>query len=118
QVGQRLPVNRVLEDGEILAQRVRVELRACRHGHVAIVPSRLSMKALRRLILVFVPLLAVGVPLLASACGGGGSSLASSPGAKIFKQHGCFQCHTLSAVKATGQVGPNLDLLKPDAVTV
>lgn len=76
------------------------------------------MKALRRPILVLLPLLVVGVPLLGSACGGGGSSLAGSKGAKIFKAHGCFQCHTLSAVKATGQVGPNLDLLKPDEVTV
>jgi mono/diheme cytochrome c family protein len=78
------------------------------------------MKALRRPILLpLALLLAAGVPLLASACGGGGSSsLASSPGAKVFKEHGCFQCHTLSAVKATGQVGPNLDLLKPNALTV
>ena len=68
----------------------------------------------------FAPLLiALGIPLLVSACGGGGgSSLAKSDGAKVFTGHGCNQCHTLSAVKATGQVGPNLDLLKPDAVTV
>ena len=76
------------------------------------------MKVLRRPIPLLVLLLAIGVPLLASACGGGGSSLASSPGAKIFKEHGCFQCHTLSVVKAKGQVGPNLDLLKPDVLTV
>ena len=64
------------------------------------------------------PLLA-SAPLLVSACGGGGgSSLAGSPGAKIFTTRGCSQCHTLSAVKATGQVGPDLDLLKPDAATV
>ena len=36
----------------------------------------------------------------------------------MFSTYGCAQCHTLSAVKATGQVGPNLDLLKPDAITV
>ena len=68
----------------------------------------------------FAPLLiALGIPLLVSACGGGNSSsLAKSDGAKVFTGHGCNQCHTLSAVKATGQVGPNLDLLKPDAVTV
>jgi cytochrome c553 len=63
-------------------------------------------------------LLALSVPLLVSACGGGGSSLASSDGAKVFHDHGCYQCHTLSVVKAKGQVGPNLDLLKPDALTV
>jgi len=68
----------------------------------------------------FAPLLlALSIPLLASACGGGGSSsLSKSAGAKVFTDHGCAQCHTLSAVKATGQVGPNLDLLKPDAPTV
>jgi mono/diheme cytochrome c family protein len=79
------------------------------------------MKALDRLILLPVALLlAAGVPLIASACGGGGSasSLSGSPGATIFHDHGCYQCHTLSIAKATGQVGPNLDLLKPDAVTV
>jgi hypothetical protein len=59
----------------------------------------------------------VSIPLLASACGDG-SSLSSSAGAKVFTQHGCNQCHTLSAVKATGQVGPDLDLLKPDEATV
>jgi cytochrome c553 len=64
-------------------------------------------------------LLALGIPVLVSACGGGsGSSLAKSDGAKVFTEHGCNQCHTLSIAKATGQVGPNLDLLKPDAATV
>ena len=68
----------------------------------------------------FAPLLlALGIPLLVSACGGGGSSsLAKSDGAKVFTEHGCNQCHTLSVVKATGQVGPNLDLLKPNVATV
>ncbi len=65
-----------------------------------------------------IPLLVGAVPLLAAACGGGGPGLTSSAGAKVFTGHGCSQCHTLSAVKATGQVGPNLDLLKPDAATV
>jgi hypothetical protein len=57
------------------------------------------------------------LPLLASACGDG-SSLSHSAGAKVFTTYGCAQCHTLSAVKAKGEVGPNLDLLKPDQATV
>ena len=36
----------LLEDREVLAQGVRVELRACRHGHTAIVPRRPAMKVL------------------------------------------------------------------------
>ncbi len=39
---------------------------------------------------------------------------ASSPGAKVFADAGCGDCHTLSAVDATGTVGPNLDQLKPE----
>ena len=65
----------------------------------------------------FLLLVVASTPLLASACGGG-SSVSDSAGAKVFTEHGCNQCHTLSAVKATGQVGPNLDLLKPDEITV
>jgi mono/diheme cytochrome c family protein len=62
-------------------------------------------------------LLPAALPLLATACGGS-SGISHSAGAKVFTTYGCAQCHTLSAVKAKGQVGPNLDLLKPDAVTV
>ena len=36
----------------------------------------------------------------------------------MFTTYGCAQCHTLSAVKAKGEFGPNLDLLKPDEATV
>jgi hypothetical protein len=53
---------------------------------------------------------------LSSACGSHSSQ--SSAGAKIFSSARCAGCHTLSAAGATGQVGPNLDLVKPDAVTV
>src|SRR6187549_2944677 len=60
--------------------------------------------------------------LLAAGCSGGGSSksdaLAKSPGAHVFKTAGCSGCHTLKAANAKGQVGPNLDELKPDEVTV
>jgi mono/diheme cytochrome c family protein len=39
-------------------------------------------------------------------------------GAKVFASAGCASCHTLAAANATGQVGPNLDDLQPDAATV
>src|SRR4029079_17913752 len=41
-----------------------------------------------------------------------------SPGAHVFKTAGCGGCHTLEAANAKGQVGPNLDELKPDESTV
>lgn len=52
-----------------------------------------------------------------SGCGES-KSVSSSRGAKVFASAGCASCHTLSAVSAHGQVGPNLDALKPDADTV
>jgi hypothetical protein len=54
---------------------------------------------------------------LAAGCGSSGGT-ASSPGAKVFASAGCGGCHTLKAADAKGQVGPNLDELKPDATTV
>jgi mono/diheme cytochrome c family protein len=61
--------------------------------------------------------------LAASGCGGGGAKnkaavSKSSPGAKVFATAGCAGCHTLQAANAKGQVGPNLDELKPDESTV
>jgi cytochrome c553 len=63
--------------------------------------------------------------LAASACGssknGGGSSSDAAkklPGAKVFASAGCAGCHTLKVAGAKGQVGPNLDELKPDESTV
>jgi cytochrome c553 len=63
----------------------------------------------------------LAIVVLAAGCGGGGSTndaLARSPGAKVFKTAGCSGCHTLKAAGAKGQVGPNLDELKPDESTV
>ncbi len=54
---------------------------------------------------------------LAAGCGGSGGT-ASSPGGKVFASAGCGGCHTLKAANAKGQIGPNLDELKPDASTV
>jgi mono/diheme cytochrome c family protein len=49
-----------------------------------------------------------------AAAGGG----AGADGAKIFASAGCASCHTLKAADSNGQVGPNLDELKPDEATV
>jgi cytochrome c553 len=39
---------------------------------------------------------------------------ASAPaGAQVFADNGCGGCHTLGAAQASGQVGPNLDALRP-----
>jgi mono/diheme cytochrome c family protein len=42
----------------------------------------------------------------------------ATKGASIFGSAGCGNCHTLSAAKSTGTVGPNLDSLQPDYRTV
>jgi mono/diheme cytochrome c family protein len=71
-------------------------------------------------------LFSVGVLLVfalaASACGsskkGAASSASNLPGAKVFANAGCAGCHTLKAASAKGQIGPNLDELKPDQSTV
>jgi mono/diheme cytochrome c family protein len=47
--------------------------------------------------------------------GGGGNPTA---GKQVFASAGCGGCHTLKAAGATGTVGPNLDVLKPDAARV
>jgi mono/diheme cytochrome c family protein len=39
-------------------------------------------------------------------------------GKQVFAVAGCGGCHTLKAAGATGNVGPNLDQLKPDAARV
>src|SRR5919202_4550291 len=52
-----------------------------------------------------------------AGCGGSGSK-ATGARAKVFKDARCGSCHTLQAAKSHGQVGPDLDQLKPqyDAV--
>ena len=47
--------------------------------------------------------------------GGGGDAVA---GKAVFTSAGCAGCHTLKAAGASGNVGPNLDQLKPDFATV
>jgi cytochrome c553 len=55
--------------------------------------------------------------VLVAGCGAG-KSATNATGAKVFASAGCGGCHELSAAKANGQTGPNLDQLKPsyDAV--
>jgi cytochrome c6 len=47
-------------------------------------------------------------------------SVPGSPvsGASVFASAGCTGCHTLRAAGATGQIGPNLDQLRPSADAV
>jgi mono/diheme cytochrome c family protein len=44
---------------------------------------------------------------------GGGGKAAAPNGKAVFASAGCGGCHTLKAAGATGNVGPNLDQLKP-----
>jgi mono/diheme cytochrome c family protein len=48
---------------------------------------------------------------------GGGTQQANAQAKQAFTQN-CAACHTLKDAGATGNVGPNLDDLKPDAPTV
>src|SRR5690349_13582036 len=66
---------------------------------------------------------AAGVAVALAGCGSTGTrsvtpASVSDYGAKVFLNAGCGNCHTLSAAKSGGQVGPNLDLLKPNAAAV
>jgi mono/diheme cytochrome c family protein len=64
--------------------------------------------------------------LAAAGCGGSGSSGAGSastkapsdPGRALFTSVGCASCHTLKDAGASGQVGPDLDTLKPGEAAV
>jgi len=49
--------------------------------------------------------------------GAGGEAAAGGEGKTIFSAN-CASCHTLKAAGASGEVGPNLDELKPDEETV
>ncbi|HEX5145550.1 MAG TPA: cytochrome c [Conexibacter sp.] len=92
------------------------------------------------------PVVLVAVALAGAGCGGGGdsSSTSSAPppattqssggqttqtkaqtkttasvdGARVFATAGCEGCHTLAAAGSHGNVGPNLDNLKPSFATV
>src|SRR5205085_10896261 len=101
----------LLEDRKVGAQLLRVQRWASRHGHGAIVPGHRVMK------LPATAVIALALLPLVAGCGGS-SKQSSAPGAKVFASAGCGGCHTLSAAGSKGQIGPNLDELKPDASTV
>jgi mono/diheme cytochrome c family protein len=66
---------------------------------------------------------AAAVAVTLAGCGSNGTrrvtpASVSDDGSKVFLSAGCGNCHTLADAKSGGQVGPNLDLLKPDAATV
>jgi mono/diheme cytochrome c family protein len=71
---------------------------------------------------LLLPVFALGLVLLvATGCGGNDKKSANaqiagggSPGAKVFADAGCGDCHTLAAAGASGKVGPNLDELRPN----
>jgi mono/diheme cytochrome c family protein len=65
----------------------------------------------------------VSILLFAGGCGGGdgdssggdeSSAGGGSPGAKVFADAGCGNCHTMQAASSKGEVGPNLDELRPN----
>jgi mono/diheme cytochrome c family protein len=56
---------------------------------------------------------ATNAPPAAAPSGGGGGKAAAPDGKQVFASAGCGACHTLKAAGATGNVGPNLDQLKP-----
>src|SRR5207237_9747601 len=89
-------------------------------------PSNLLIRDLRPgpvMLVVLAGAAVLPMVLVSAGCGGGGggsmtAALGNSSGAMVFKTAGCVGCHTLEAANAKGQVGPNLDELKPDKETV
>jgi mono/diheme cytochrome c family protein len=65
--------------------------------------------------------LAAAAALATAGCGGGSSDgtntttarSAAIDGRQIFTSVGCSNCHTLAAAGAKGQVGPDLDRVRP-----
>jgi mono/diheme cytochrome c family protein len=61
-------------------------------------------------------------PAAPAAPGGGskpgGGGTAAPSGKQVFASAGCGGCHTLKDAGTTGNVGPNLDTLKPSQTTV
>jgi mono/diheme cytochrome c family protein len=53
-----------------------------------------------------------------SKAGSGSAGGSTAAGAAVFASAGCGSCHTLKAASATGSIGPNLDLVRPNASTV
>ena len=54
-----------------------------------------------------------GVKGFSEEAGGGPSAVGGGDGKSIFTSAGCAGCHTFSAARSTGTIGPNLDEAKP-----
>jgi mono/diheme cytochrome c family protein len=54
----------------------------------------------------------------ATPSGGGGGGSSTAEGKQVFASAGCGGCHALKDAGATGNVGPNLDQLKPSEARV
>jgi mono/diheme cytochrome c family protein len=57
-------------------------------------------------------------PAANGAAGNGGGSSAVAAGKSVFESAGCSGCHTLKDAGSTGNIGPNLDQLKPSKTAV
>jgi len=59
-----------------------------------------------------------GPPAATTTTAGGGGGSAKPDGKKVFTSAGCGGCHTLKDAGTSGNVGPNLDQLKPSEARV
>ncbi len=84
-------------------------------------------RSVRGLVIALVAAFGVGAPIAVAVANGlhkgrvgpAGITLtkAEQTGRELFSQT-CATCHTLAAAAATGHVGPNLDVLRPNAAFV
>jgi cytochrome c553 len=79
---------------------------------------RFNVGHVRRVSVFIIVTFALFVPGCGGGDGNGGDrtgTLADTPGAKVFADAGCGNCHALDAAGTSGTVGPNLDETQPDA---
>jgi cytochrome c553 len=74
---------------------------------------------------VYRSLVVVAAVALLAGCGGGKKTSSSAgsgqqivTGAKVFSSAGCGTCHTLAAAGSKGNIGPDLDQIRPSAAIV
>jgi mono/diheme cytochrome c family protein len=88
---------------------------------VAVLSSKLDARGeepLSRALWAIVVVVAVLGTASLVACGGSGGGGDAAAGEQVWLDAGCGNCHTLAAAESTGNVGPDLDELQPDAETV
>jgi mono/diheme cytochrome c family protein len=95
-----------------------VSLRALDKGLAAITWTVAAVLALMLLIGPKVIADDKGKPPAAGASPYAGTAASAAPDGKALFKSSCGSCHTLSAAGTNGQVGPKLDGLGVDAVTV